>query len=151
MARPHIWRSRALSDAALDYATAVGQDEPVGDSGLLAADATGEEAQAGNVGERRDIVQGRAADLSGPTPTLLPPPISDLLADPHAPAGGPVHQLEPATIPSDGLRVQRRAMLARSTTGEPVLWTQRRRELLLTPPTFALRFDIFQADPPPPA
>jgi hypothetical protein len=100
-------------------------------------------------GHRR-FVQGRAADLSGPTPTLLPAPISDLLADPHAPAGGPVHQLEPATIPPDGLRVQRRAMLARATTGEPVLWAQRRRELLLSPPTFALRFDILQPDPPPP-
>jgi hypothetical protein len=103
-----------------------------------------------NVNGTRRFVQGRAADLSGPTPTLLPAPISDLLADPHAPAAGPVHQLQPATIPPDGLRLQRRAMLARSTTGEPVLWTQRRRELLLTPPTFALRFDILHPDPPAP-
>jgi hypothetical protein len=98
----------------------------------------------------RRFVQGRAADLSGPAPTLLPPPVSDLLADPHVPAGGPVHQLQPAAIPSDGLRVQRRTMLARSTTGEPVLWTQRRRDLLLTSPTFALRFDVLQPDPPTP-
>jgi len=98
----------------------------------------------------RRFVQGRAADLSGPTPTLLPAPISDLLTDPHAPPGGPVHQIEPATIPPDGLRLQRRAMLARSTTGEPVLWTQRRRDLLVSAPTFALRFDIFQPDPPTP-
>jgi hypothetical protein len=103
-----------------------------------------------NVNGTRRFVQGRAADLSGPTPTLLPAPISDLLADPHAPAAGPVHQLEPAAIPPDGLRLQRRAMLARSTTGEPVLWTQRRRELLLTPPTFALRFDVLHPDPPTP-
>jgi hypothetical protein len=96
----------------------------------------------------RRFVQGRAADLSGPAPTLLPPPVSDLLTDPHAPAGGPVHQLEPAAIPPEGLRVQRRALLARSTTGEPVLWTQRRRDLLLTPPTIALRFDILRPDPP---
>ncbi len=102
------------------------------------------------VNRPRRFVQGRAADLSGPTPTLLPAPISDLLADPHAPPGGPVHQLEPAAIPPDGLRVQRRAMLARSTTGEPVLWTQRRRDLLLSPPTFALRFDILQPNPPTP-
>lgn len=96
----------------------------------------------------RRFVQGRAADLSGPTPTLLPVPVSNLLTDPHAPAGGPVHQLQPATIPPDGLLVQRRAMLARATTGQPVLWTQRRRDLLLSPPTFALRFDILQQDPP---
>jgi hypothetical protein len=61
-----------------------------------------------------------------------------------------VHQLQPAAIPSEGLRVHRRAMLARSTTGEPILWTQRRREQLLTPPTFALRFDVLQPDPPKP-
>ena len=96
----------------------------------------------------RRFVQGRSADLSGPTPTLLPPPVSDLLADPNAPPGGPVHQLEPAAIPSDGLRVQRRAMLARSVTGEPVLWTQRRCALLLAPPTFALRFDVLREDRP---
>ncbi len=92
----------------------------------------------------RRFAQGRAADLSGPTPVLLPPPVSDLLYDPKAPPGGPVHQLEPAAIPPEGLRVQRRAMLARSTTGEPVLWTQRRRDLLLAPPTFRLRFDVLQ-------
>lgn len=99
----------------------------------------------------RRFVQGRAADLSGPTPTLMPAPISDLLADPKAPPGGPVHQLEPSAIPSDGLRIRRRAMLARSTSGEPVLWTQRRRDLLLAPPTFALRFDLFRQDPPVPS
>ena len=35
-------------------------------------------------------------------------------------------------------------MLARSTTGEPLLWTQRRRMPMLTPPTFALRFDVLE-------
>jgi hypothetical protein len=98
----------------------------------------------------RRFVQGRAADLSGPTPTLMPAPISDLLADPKAPPGGPVHQLDPSAIPSDGLRIRRRAMLARSTSGEPVLWTQRRRDLLLAPPTFALRFDVLRQDQPVP-
>jgi hypothetical protein len=61
-----------------------------------------------------------------------------------------VHQLEPSAIPSDGLRIRRRAMLARSTSGEPVLWTQRQRDLLLAPPTFALRFDVLRQDPPVP-
>ena len=98
----------------------------------------------------RRFVQGRAADLSGPTPTLMPAPISDLLADPKAPPGGPVHHLEPSAIPPDGLRIRRRAMLARSTSGEPVLWTQRRRDLLLAPPTLALRFDVLRQDQPVP-
>jgi hypothetical protein len=44
-------------------------------------------------------------------------------------------------------RVQRRAMLRRATTGEPVLWTQRKRVPLLAPPTFALRFDVLEPDP----
>ena len=38
-------------------------------------------------------------------------------------------------------------MLTRATSGEPVLWTQRRRQPLLTPPTFALRFDVLAPDP----
>jgi hypothetical protein len=102
---------------------------------------------------QRRFVQGRAADLSGrrpddpddKTPLLLPPPESDLLVDPQGGNGKPVHQLEPAAIPADGLRVERRAMLARATTGEPVLWTQRRRQPLLVPPTFALRFDVLRS------
>jgi hypothetical protein len=57
-----------------------------------------------------------------------------------------MHQLEPSAIPSEGLRIKRRAMLARATTGEPVLWTQRRRQLLVAPPTFAPRFDVLQKD-----
>jgi hypothetical protein len=104
-----------------------------------------------DVNGRRRFVQGRAADLSAATPALLPAPISDLLADPQAPPGGPVHQIEPATVPAEGMRIQRRTMLARSTTGEPVLWTQRRRDLLLAPPTFALRFDLMPQAPPDPA
>ena len=95
-------------------------------------------------GELADCVQGRAADLSGATAKLLPAPVSNLLIDPRGGNGRPVHQLEPAAIPADGLRVERRAMLTRSTTGEPVLWTQRRRQPLLTPPTFGLRFDVLR-------
>jgi hypothetical protein len=96
---------------------------------------------------RRRFVQGRAADLSGPQATLLSPPVSDLLYDPRRRPGDPVHQIDPAAVPSDGVRVERRAMLARATSGEPVLWTQRRRQPLLTPPTFALRFDVLDPDP----
>lgn len=95
-----------------------------------------------DVDGRRRFVQGRAADLSGTNPVLLPPPVSDLLIDPQRAAGQPIHQLEPSAIPADGLRVERRAILARATTGEPVLWTQRRRQPLLTPPAFGLRFDV---------
>lgn len=97
---------------------------------------------------RRRFVQGRAADLSGPTAVLLPPPVSDLLHDPGSGGVHPVHQIEPAAIPQDGLRLERRAMLARGTDGQPVLWTQRRRQPLLTPPGLRLRFDTLEQVPP---
>jgi hypothetical protein len=44
------------------------------------------------------------------------------------------------------LRIERRAMLARATTGDPVLWTQRRRQPLLTPPTLGIRFDVLEPE-----
>jgi hypothetical protein len=97
---------------------------------------------------RRRFVQGRAADLSGATPVLLAPAESDLLIDPAAGAGDPVHQLEAAAIPQDGVRVERRAILARSTDAMPVLWTQRRRQPLLSPPALRLRFDALVPVPP---
>jgi hypothetical protein len=97
-----------------------------------------------DIEQRRRFVQGRAADLSGPEPALLPAPVSDLLVDPAAGGQHPVHQLEPAAIPQDGLRVERRAILARATTGEPLLWTQRRRQPMAAPPTLALRFDVLE-------
>ncbi|MCG5219248.1 hypothetical protein [Streptosporangium sp. KLBMP 9127] len=100
------------------------------------------------IGGIRRFVQGRAADLSGPVAVLLPEAESDLLIDPASGGVHPTHQLEPAAIPADGVRVERRAVLARTTTGAPVLWTQRRRQPLLTPPAFPLRFDVMQPVPP---
>ncbi len=97
---------------------------------------------------RRRFVQGRAADLSGATAVLLPPPASDLLVDPASGGVHPVHQLEPAAVPADGVRVERRTMLARDTTGAPVLWTQRHRQPLLAPPALRLRFDALEPVPP---
>lgn len=102
-----------------------------------------------DVDGKRRFVQGRAADLSGPTAVLLPPPESDLLFDPASGGHHPVHQLEPAAVPQDGLRIERRAMLARATTGDPVLWTQRRRQPLLAPPTLGIRFDVLEPEAAP--
>lgn len=97
---------------------------------------------------RRRFVQSRLADLRTRPPTLMPEPVSDLLADPHAPAAGPVHQIEPATVPTSGLRLERRYLLGRASDGRPVLWRQRRRLPLLTPPVSGLRFDILEQQPP---
>jgi hypothetical protein len=103
-----------------------------------------------DVAGRRRFVQGRAANLAatGTDSPWMPEAQSDLLIDPRSGGVYPTHQLEPAAIPADGVRVERRAMLARATDGSPVLWTQRRRQPLLTPPTLPLRFDALVAEPP---
>jgi hypothetical protein len=97
---------------------------------------------------RRRFVQGRAADLSGSTAVLLPAAESDLLVDPASGGVHPVHQVEPAAIPPNGVQLERRAILARRTDGSPVLWTQRQRLPLLTPPALPLRFDVLEPIPP---
>jgi hypothetical protein len=100
------------------------------------------------VNGRRRFVQGRAADLSGAVAVLMPEAQSDLLIDPNSGGVHPTHQLEPAAVPADGVRVERRTILARATDGTPVLWTQRRRHPLLTPPSLFLRFDALEPVPP---
>ena len=97
-----------------------------------------------SVAGRRRFVQGRLADLNTRPPSLMPAPVSDLLVDPAAPAAGPVHELEPAAIPTNGLRLERRYVLGRSSDGNPVLWRQRRRIPLLSAPVSGLRFDILE-------
>lgn len=82
----------------------------------------------------RRFVQSCAADLSGPTALLLPAAESDLLHDPASGGKHPVHQIEPTAIQFEGVRLERRTILARRTDATPVLWTQRRRLLLLTRP-----------------
>jgi hypothetical protein len=94
---------------------------------------------------RRRFVQGRLADLSGDERDLMDAPISDLLFDPASGGRHPVHQLEPAAVPTDGLQIERRYMLARRVDGLPVLWTQRRRVPLAAPPTMRLQFDVLEA------
>ena len=93
---------------------------------------------------RRRFVQSRMADLRTRPPTLMPAPVSDLLADPAAPPQGPVHQIEPATVPTTGMRLERRYVLGRASDGTPVLWRQRRRLPLIAPPVSGLRFDILE-------
>jgi hypothetical protein len=68
----------------------------------------------------------------------MPEPVARLLDPP-----GTVHQIEPATIPSQGLRLKRRWMMTRQTDAKPRLCVQRRRLPLLAPPISGLRFDVF--------
>lgn len=98
----------------------------------------------GDVNGRRRFVQGRLADLNQDPPVLLPEPRARVLYDAAAVPPTPPHQIEPATVPLLGLRLQRRYMLARGTDGLPMLWSQRQRLPLLEPPATHLRFDVMQ-------
>ncbi|MFI9588154.1 hypothetical protein ACIHCQ_41685 [Streptomyces sp. NPDC052236] len=96
---------------------------------------------------RRTFVQGRLADLQATPPAPMSAPVSPLLHDPHAPASGPAHRIEPSAVPATGLRLQRQWVLARRTNGVPVLWMQRRRLPLHGPPVSGLRFDVVSEVP----
>lgn len=53
-----------------------------------------------------------------------------------------VHELAPWRLPPTGVRLERRAMLARAVDGSPRLWVQRHRVPLLGPPVSGLAFDV---------
>ena len=84
---------------------------------------------------RRRFVQRRLADLSGPG--LTPAPVAEVLL-----TGAEVHRIEPATVPSIGIVLERRHRLARDVDGNPVLWSQRQRTPFLRPPSRANRYDL---------
>jgi hypothetical protein len=93
----------------------------------------------------RRFVQARLADYSGPVAKLMQPtPASRLLKDDRIAAPPPVHAIDPSAVPVNGLALDRRWMLARDTTGEPVLWISRLRKPLQTPPARQLRFDVME-------
>jgi len=75
----------------------------------------------------------------------MPAPSAAVLSDPNRAPGAPVHEVEPSTVPTNGLRLQRRFVMARRTDGTPVLWVQRRRLPLLTPPAKLVRFDVLSS------
>jgi len=92
--------------------------------------------------EERDgsmsFVQGRLLEVAHDgTPTRRDPPTASLLQR----QGVGVHSLAPWRLPPTGVRLDTRALLARTTTGAPVLWVQRRRQPLLSVPSSGLRFD----------
>jgi peptidoglycan hydrolase-like protein with peptidoglycan-binding domain len=92
---------------------------------------------------RRRFVQGRLANLhTDAASTLRPTARADLL---NVAAG--IHEIEPATIPTTGLKLEQRYILARGTDARPVLWLQRQRLPLLGPPSHALRFDLAEPVP----
>jgi hypothetical protein len=96
-----------------------------------------EEAEGGP----RRLVQRHLADLSRQKPTLMPAPQAEVL-QPEIPAQP--HTIAPLAVPSNGVEVERHWMLARDMKGQPVLWIQRQRRSLLSPPARRLRFDVME-------
>ncbi len=92
-------------------------------------------------GDPRRLVQRRLADLSRQKPTLMPAPEAAVL---QADAPGSPVTIAPLAVPSNGIEVERRWMLARDMHGHPVLWIQRQRRALLSPPARRLRFDVME-------
>jgi len=89
------------------------------------------------------FVPHRLADLRSEVPTPLPPPASPFLTDDRGrePA---YFELAPRAIPSSGLRLTRRFVLARAIDGQPVLWQRRRAIALTGPPGKPLLFDVVE-------
>ncbi len=87
------------------------------------------------------LVQHRLVDLSREEPLLMPAPEAKVLQsnDPDQ-----LHWITPLAIPSNGIELERRWQLARDTRGNPVLWIQRQRRSLLSPPARRLRFDVME-------
>jgi hypothetical protein len=92
--------------------------------------------------------QGALADLTGVAPVTRPGPLSRLIGGPSGAGLGRGHEIAAHAIPSSGVRLQRRAMLARDTDGRPVLWVERSASPLTGPPTSHLRFDVYAEGPP---
>jgi hypothetical protein len=117
---------------------------------VRAGDASAGPAATAGAGDGRSGYWRQAvlADLTGPEPAPRLGPVSRLIGGPpgRAPGLGRGHEMAPGAIPSNGVRLQRRAMLARDTAGRPVLWVERSSRPVSGPPTSHLRFDVFAED-----
>ena len=88
----------------------------------------------------RAFAQHRLVDYSRQVAFAAPKPAADVLraGPPESPA---LHRLTPAAVPSGGVEIERRRMLARDCLGNPLLWTQKQRRPLRAPPARTLRYD----------
>lgn len=98
-------------------------------------------------GSTRILVQRSLVDLSRQSPGRMPAPEAEVL---QTPAGASHHQILPVAVPSNGMQVERRWMLARDMAGNPVLWIEREQSTLLSPPGRLLRFDVMELANVPP-
>ena len=94
----------------------------------------------------RRFVQRRLADLSGTTRRCTPAAAAEVLRVRTA-GGEAVHEIEPATVPSIGVVLERRYRLARDVRWQPgPMASSARRSPFLRPPSRALRFDVLAED-----
>lgn len=91
--------------------------------------------------------QAILADLNHPTPQPRPGPVSSMIGGPSKGGPGDGHELAQAAVPSSGVRLRRRTMLARDTHGRPVLWVERSAVPVAAPPTSHLRWDVMVESP----
>jgi hypothetical protein len=112
-------------------------------AGGVATAANSPGAGDGRSGEWRQAV---LADLTGPYPRPRPGPVSRMIGGPSGVSLGRGHQLASDAIPSNGVMLRRRAMLARDTDGKPVLWVERSTAPVAGPPVSHLRFDVLSED-----
>lgn len=89
-----------------------------------------------------DWEQGLVADLTQVPVVPRPGPASSLIGGPSGDGAGGGHVIRSTAMASSGVRLQRRAVLARDTDARPVLWVQRSAVPLTGPPTSHLRFDV---------
>ncbi|WP_412537915.1 hypothetical protein R8Z50_18825 [Longispora sp. K20-0274] len=92
--------------------------------------------------------QAVLADLTGPRPSPRKGPVSRLIGGPSGSGLGRGHDLDGYALPSSGVRLRRRAMLARDTAGRPVLWVERSTHPITGPPVSHLRFDVYAESVP---
>ena len=103
----------------------------------------------------RVYVQGLVRDLNDPArlagrpPRLRDGPRSTLIGGAPENRLGDGHVLRPRALPNQGLALERRYVLGRTTDGLPLLWVQRSRHPLVAGPASWLRFDVLNAAPPP--
>ena len=91
--------------------------------------------------------QAALADVTGAVPGYRPGPVSRMIGGPSGEGLGRGHRIAPTALPSSGLRLRRRALLARDTAGRPVLWVERSVAPITGPATSHLRWDVLVEDP----
>lgn len=70
-----------------------------------------------------------------------------MIGGPSGHGAGRGHTMSATAVPSSGIRLRRRAMLARDTLGRPVLWVERSVVPVAGPPTSHLRWDVMAEAP----